>query len=236
MTVVHVAGREQWSISPAYARAVQAAGGIPIPVPLLSEEEHLRACYERLDGLLLCGGGDVAPEAYGAQDTGLCADIVPARDALELTLARWALAEGLPLLGICRGIQVLNVAAGGGLIQDIPTALPTALAHRTPPTMPRDHPAHTVRIAPDCLLGELGAPGGLPVNSTHHQAVAALGRGLRATAWAPDGIIEAVEGDGAGRLLIGVQWHPEELVHADDPLHRALFERLVQCAAGAREE
>jgi len=242
MTVAIAGGREQWALSPTYARAVQAAGGVPTPIPLLSEAEGLWAVYERLDGLLLCGGGDLAPETYGAGDTGLCSDIVPARDTLELALTRRALADGLPLLGICRGIQVLNVAAGGSLIQDIPTALPHALPHRTPPTLPRDHPAHTVRIEPDSLLGRLydgdgkETSGEFCVNSTHHQAIEALGQGLRITARASDGVIEAIEGAAPSCFVLGVQWHPEELQNAPDALHRALFASLVRRAAGIWEE
>lgn len=244
MTVLHVGGREQWALSPPYVRAVQAAGGVPVPIPLLDPGAALWALYQRLDGLLLCGGGDLDPATYGAEDAGLCADIVPARDALELALTRRALAEGLPVLAICRGIQVLNVAAGGSLIQDIPTALPRALPHRTPPSLPRDHLAHTVRIQADSALARMCTgkrqaareAHEIRVNSTHHQAVDRVGTGLRVTALAPDGIIEAVEGQQAGRFVVGVQWHPEELQHLSDDLHRRLFAGLVRAAVGAWED
>lgn len=243
MTVAATAGRDQWALSPTYARAIAAVGGVPVPIPLIGEAEGLWTLYERLDGLLLCGGGDLAPEAYHADDTGLCSDVVPARDELELALTRRALADRLPLLGICRGIQVLNVAAGGGLIQDIPSALPHALPHRTPSTLPRDRTAHTIEIEAGSLLARLHAHrgangssvGAVPVNSTHHQAIGSLGLRLRVTAQAPDGIIEAVEGIDADQFLVGVQWHPEELLRARDALHRELFARLVRVAAGLGE-
>ena len=239
MTVAATAWGEQWAISPTYVRAVQAAGGIPVPIPLLSADEGLWSFYERLDGLVLCGGGDVAPEAYGARDEGRCTHIVPERDALELCLTRRALADGLPILGICRGIQVLNVAAGGTLIQDIPSTWPNPLSHATPSTRLRDHLAHTVHLEPDSLLHRLwgGAVAGTHaapdvwVNSMHHQAIDLLGDGLRVTARSQDGIIEAVEGVGARGTVMGVQWHPEELQNGSDDLHRALFINLVRHAA-----
>ncbi len=243
MTVVAVSGREQWALSPTYVRAVQAAGGIPVLIPLLSKAKGLWSFYEGLDGLVLCGGGDIAPEIYGARDVGHCLHIVPERDAVELALTRRALADGLPLLGICRGIQVLNVAAGGTLIQDIASGWPNPLPHATSSALPRDHLAHRALLEPDSLVSRLYSDRSsgehalheVWVNSSHHQAIDRLGSGLRVTARSEDGIVEAVEGNDKSRWVVGVQWHPEELQNGTDGLHRALFVNLVRHAAGVGE-
>jgi putative glutamine amidotransferase len=232
----------RWTLSPAYARAVWLAGGVPVGLPLLVAPDAAAAMLGAIDGLLLCGGGDVDPRAYGESDAGLCDGIDPDRDAVEITLARRALALGQPLLGVCRGCQVLNVATGGTLIQDIPAGHPNPLSHRTPADRPRDTLAHSVHFA--CSrswerlvgLGLCPSRGPLGVNSTHHQAIRELGHGLAVAASAADGIIEAVLSTAPGRYALGVQWHPEELVSAgQDGLHRSLFEQLVRAAAQWRE-
>jgi putative glutamine amidotransferase len=147
-----------------------------------------------------------------------------------LVLARWALADGLPLLGVCRGIQVLNVAAGGSLYQDLPSQVPGALAHAcSPPAYPRTHRAHAVHVEPESrLAGILGARETL-VNSRHHQAVKDLAHGFTVTARAPDGVIEGIESE-EHRFAVGVQWHPENMA-AGDPQMLAIFQALVRAAA-----
>lgn len=228
----------RWMTSPAYVRAVALGGGIPVPIPLLIDWALLDDYLDTIDGLLLCGGGDIDPAAYGAPAVGLSHGIDPDRDAVELYLARGAATRHLPTLGICRGLQLMNVAAGGTLVQDIATAYPDALAHATPADLPRDTHAHEVAILsevasrmPDPLLREsfVTTPS-LPVNSTHHQAVARVGHPFLVAATAEDGIIEALVGiDGWYR--VGVQWHPEEMLNGDhDGLHRTLFSALVRAA------
>jgi len=211
-----------------YVEAVATAGGAPVVIPLNLDEGALRAIYERLDGLLLAGGEDVHPRHYGEAIHEKCGQRDNARDTVELTLARWALAEGLPVLGICRGIQVLNVAAGGTLYQDIASQMPGSLKHDCWPDYPRNYLAHQVTVNGDSHLPAILGQSRVAVNSTHHQAVKDVPPDFRAVAWAPDGVIEAIEGNDH-LFALGVQWHPEELVE-DAPPMRRLFEDFVSAA------
>jgi putative glutamine amidotransferase len=200
-----------------YLRAITDAGGMPVVLPPLGDAEAL---LERLDGVCLSGGPDLDPEAYGAVERH--AELGPTEpdlDAFELALARAADASGVPLLGICRGAQALNVARGGTLHQHVG-------AHRQ--TEPATATTHSVHVDPGTRLAQLVGTRPLRVNSFHHQAVDVLGRGLRAVARAADGTIEAVEAPGP-RFVLGVQWHAEGLV--GQPRHRALFEALVAASA-----
>jgi putative glutamine amidotransferase len=197
-------------------------------IPLNLSTGALRAIFERLDGLLLTGGADVDPKHYGEAIHEKCGQIDQVRDTVELTLTRWALAEGLPILAICRGIQVLNVAAGGTLYQDIASQMPGSLKHDCWPDYPRNYPAHQVTVNGDSILAAVLGQGRVAVNSTHHQAVKDLAPGFRVVARALDGVIEAIEGCGHP-FAVGVQWHPEELVE-DAPPMRRLFEEFVSAA------
>ncbi|GAB4400505.1 MAG: gamma-glutamyl-gamma-aminobutyrate hydrolase family protein [Anaerolineales bacterium] len=214
----------------AYLSAVIAAGGVPVLLPLGLDEPRLLRALDRTDGLLLAGGEDIAPARFGEEPHPNLGTVDADRDAAEVALARRALEAGLPLLAICRGIQVLNVAAGGTLYQDIPSQVPGALKHNCfYPEYPRDHIAHTVAVAPDSRLATiLGRDVAVPVNSLHHQAVKAVGAGLRVVAQAPDGIAEAMEGTG-GAWVLAVQWHPEELAPSR-PDMATLFRAFVEAA------
>ncbi len=201
-----------------YLRAIEAAGGMPVVLPPLGDAA---AFLDRLDGIVLSGGPDLDPDAYGAVDRHVeLGPTEPDLDAFELALARAADERGLPILGICRGAQALNVARGGTLHQHVP-------GHRQ--TEPATATTHTVHVDDGSRLAGLVGVRPLRVNSFHHQAVDALGRGLRAVARAADGTVEAVEAPGA-RFVLAVQWHAEGLVR--HPRHRALFDALV-AAAGA---
>lgn len=214
-------------VSTTYVRAVEAGGGIPLLIQLTDDAEVLSALYERCDGLLLHGGGDVDPSEYGAERSAMCGPADALRDRVELALARRAVAEGLPLLGICRGVQMLNVAMGGTLYQDIPSEIPGALDHYASRNAEgRNLMPHTIAIAPDSWLAEQLGTTELPTNTFHHQALRDLAPGLRVTATAPDGVIEAVEGTGAG-LIVGVQSHPEDLWDEAEPRWRGLFTGFV---------
>ena len=189
-----------------YDAAVRKAGAEPwVPVIGADEPDDVLA---RVDGLLLTGGDDIDPSLFGALPHPTYEPSEAGRDAFEIALVRRALASRVPILAICRGLQVLNVATGGTLIQDIPSLYPTRVNHAsTPPTAM----AHDVAIEPGSRLHEiLGAPDGrrVMVNSRHHQAVDVLGEGLVVTALASDGIVEGVEGTGPA-FCVGVQWHPE---------------------------
>jgi putative glutamine amidotransferase len=196
-----------------YAEQVAAAGGTPVLLPPLP---GVAAAVGRLDGLLLTGGGDIDPARYGAQPHPRTGRVSVLRDAAELELLDAAMAAGLPVLGVCRGMQLLNVARGGTLCQHLPDD-----AGHTP--APGTFGSHPVRVAAGTrLAGILGPNGdGVDVPTAHHQAVDRLGEGLVATAWAQDGVIEAVEPSAAGNpFLLAVQWHPE--AGADPRLIKAL--------------
>jgi len=217
-----------FAIAQTYVRAVELGGGAPVVVPPHLEEVELRSIFKHLDGLVLSGGGDIQPSAFGEKDSGLLWSVDERRDRSELALAQWASAEGLPLLAICRGIQVLNVAAGGALTQDIPTQVPGALTHSTVAGRPVAVVAHTVDVVQGSRLAALFASGELGVNSAHHQAVKTVGAGLTVTARAPDGVIEGLERPDHP-FCVGVQWHPEVMVESH-PEMRRLFEALVEAA------
>jgi putative glutamine amidotransferase len=211
-----------------YVEAVTTAGGAPVLIPPNLDEGALRAIYERLDGLLLAGGEDIHPKHYGEAVHEKCGQSDEGRDAVELTLAGWALAEGLPILAICRGIQVLNVAAGGTLYQDIASQVPDSLKHDCWPDYPRNHLAHRVTVNGDSHLAAILGQSRVGVNSMHHQAVKDLAPRFRVVGRAPDDLIEAIEGRDHP-FALGVQWHPEDLAE-DAPPMRRLLEEFVSAA------
>jgi len=217
----------QASAQAAYARAVGAVGGLPVFLTPGLPDTTLRDLFERLDGLLFPGGGDLDPSTYGMTTTAWLMGIDGERDHLELTLARWALQDGMPVLGICRGQQLLNVAAGGTLIPHIPSLRPDALPHSDPNRAP-EALAHSVTVQPDSYLAKVGTPPSLEVNSSHHQAVDRVASGWRISAIAPDGIIEAIEAPGHP-FALAVQWHPERL--GDRPDAAGLLATFVQIAS-----
>ena len=213
-----------------YARAVAAAGGLPVLLPLVDDEAALRALYDRLDGVLLPGGGDVNPARYGqaARPEYHVEGVDEALDRVELTLAGWALADGKPLFGICRGQQTLAVAAGGALYQDIPSQIVGALAHQRPDA--RAALIHSIRVEPDSRLAAVLGAAEIGVNSIHHQAVARLADGWRAVAWAPDGVLEGIE-HADHPFALAVQFHPEELVPDHAPSARLFITFVAACHA-----
>jgi len=216
-----------------YLESVRRAGGEPIEVVVGSEKPD--QIVSRIDALLLTGGGDVDPKLYGEarHDTFEAAET--GRDDFEIALARAAITRGIPLLAICRGMQVLNVAMGGTLVQDIPTQVPGALDHSVP--QPRHHIAHEVWVAKGSRLATLLADHmedgeTCHVNSRHHQSVKQAAKGFDITATSPDGVVEAMENPDAA-FCVAVQWHPENFWRTGE--FRELFEGLVQAAGKAKK-
>jgi putative glutamine amidotransferase len=222
-----------------YVQAVLRAGGAPILLPPVEDEDVLAALRPRLDGLLLSGGGDLDPTYYGAQ--ALPETDVPdrARDYTEVQLTRWALKDELPILGICRGMQVINVVLGGTLVQDIPLQRPDAASHNYAPR-PGDTIAHHLRVHADSRFAAIVGTAHPAANSFHHQALEKLGAGVETVAWAEDGLAEAIEAP-EYPFVVAVQYHPEALDPADVPSQRlfsafveACRERMAQAAAAPR--
>ena len=204
----------------AYVRALEAAGLVPLALPPL-DAAHAERALDAVSGLVLTGGEDVAPWRYGESPHRALGTVNEARDAFELALITAARDRGLPTLAICRGIQVLNVALGGTLVQDIPSQCPAALAHA--PGEGRATRVHEIAVDSGSRLAEALDADRPSVNSAHHQAIGRVANGLRVTARAPDGIIEGAEWSGDDWWAIGVQWHPEELIETSEPWDRELF-------------
>lgn len=218
--------REFFALRDDYVRAIEKAGGLPV-VLVPGRAEDAADLLAKLDGLLLTGGPDVEPGLYGEEPHETVTRVIPERDAFEIGLCREALGRDQPFLAICRGHQVLNVATGGTLIQDIPSQVAGAFDHD--PDRERWETAHEVRILPRTRLREILGTETIDVNSFHHQAVRELGQGLVVSATSTaDEVIEGIEAPGR-RLALGVQWHPEAFW--DRPRHfQSLFEALVKAS------
>lgn len=214
----------RYAMSRPYIAALVAVGAAPVIIPLELDKDTLRSIYERLDGLFLAGGGDMNPTCYGQSVYPKTEGLDLLRDDAELTIARWALEDHLPVLGVCRGVQALNVAAGGSLVQDVTDMVPHAIRHQYFPEKPRNYVAHDIQtVAGTRLAAILGEEA--RVNSFHHQAVQTVASDFRVSAYAPDGVIEAIEHIN-GTFAVGVQWHPESLIDADAKM-MALFQAFV---------
>ncbi|MBM3335125.1 gamma-glutamyl-gamma-aminobutyrate hydrolase family protein, partial [Candidatus Sumerlaeota bacterium] len=216
----------------AYLDVIVRAGGAPLLLPPTAERASIRAAMSVLDGLLLTGGGDVAPSEYDAKRSPKTRCIDRARDRTEIRAVRLALGAGQPVLAICRGIQVLNVALGGDLIQDIETEIAGAIRHCG--SDPTPTVSHTITVEANNLLASLIGAGEVEVNSSHHQAAGQLGKGLRVVARAPDGVVEAIEMDDRSPAL-GVQFHPERMAE-EQPRFQTLFNWFVEQARRCRKD
>ncbi len=225
-----------WVMGQRYVRVLAAAGAVPWLIPLLQgDPDTLRLTYDHLDAVFLTGGVDVDPAAYGEDRHEMCDRSDPARDEAEIHLVRWAMADHKPTLGVCRGIQVINVACGGSLYQHVADQMPHAIKHDYFPSaapFTRDYLAHPVAVEPASRLGRLLGASEVQVNSMHHQGIKRLAGDLAVSAVAPDGLIEGVEGRN-GQYLVAVQWHPEELAEAHAGMRR-LFTDFVEAAAAFR--
>lgn len=214
------------SVNAAYVQAIEDCGGTPLLLPCLRSRERCRRLLDMLDGLLVTGGADLDPRFFHQEpEEGLGRIDVP-RDNLEAAILPEALRRDLPILGICRGIQSLNVFGGGTLYQDLAAASFESIAHRQ--RARRTVATHDVILEKDSRLYAIMGRREIRVNSTHHQGLKGIAPDFRVTGRSPDGLAEAIERDGA-RFCIGVQWHPEELFDSD-PRSRRLFEALVEAA------
>lgn len=216
----------QLYVNQTYPDAVEQGGGTPLLLPCTGSLDRLEAALSLCDGLLLPGGGDIDPNLYGEQPHTLLGAVLPELDLQWLHTARWAMAHKIPVLGICRGMQLLNVAAGGSLYQDLSQRAEQTLQHLQRQT--RDAALHSVTLLQGSALARILGAGELRTNSLHHQAVKEAGQGFCACAWAADGVVEGIEStDG---LCVGVQWHPEELLQTV-PCMKELFTDLCARAA-----
>ncbi len=213
-----------------YSQGVLAGGGVPLLIPHGLDEGHLGAIFQRIDGILLAGGGDVDPIFYDEEAGDEVKGVDRERDQMEIALVRWAFKEDKPFLAICRGIQVMNVALGGSLYQDVLADMPGAIKHAYFQGLgyPRDYLAHDVRLDRTSHLAQILGGEQFAVNSLHHQGIKSLAPDLTAVGTAPDGLVEAVEVTGHA-FAVGVQWHPEALAPNDVKM-RCLFEGLVAAA------
>lgn len=214
----------QHILNRAYVTAVDRAGGLPLVLPSSEVEGAAERCLGIIDGLLLSGGADVNPALYGEPAHKELGRVDELRDGFEMPLIRAAVSQGLPIFAICRGIQALNVALGGALFQDLPAQRPSKIAHSQ--DLPRCQFSHTVQPVRGTRLASIAGGPEMQVNSFHHQALRDVADGLQPTAYAPDGVIEAVEGTGSS-YLVAVQFHPEETAPHDEASRR-LFEVFVR--------
>jgi putative glutamine amidotransferase len=213
-----------------YVEGVAEAGGVPVVLPPVAGARAAEDLLDGLDGLLLSGGSDLDPGYYGTEPVPELGVTMPERDAFEIALLEHALRRKIPILGICRGMQILNVALGGTLYQDLPSQMDhmVLLGHRQ--ETPKWQPTHEVEVDGGSKVAEILGTDELKVNSYHHQAIKDLASGLVAVACSPDGVIEAVESSNLSkRWMIGVQWHAEAMRDAG-PEHRNLFEAHISAA------
>jgi len=217
---------ERSAVNQAYVQAIVAAGGTPICLPIGLDDAGIQRVYGLIDGLLLPGGDDVAPHRYGHDAHSELGQVDEARDHLELSLTRMALRDDLPVLGVCRGIQLLAVAAGGTLYQDLPSQVTSHLRHEVR-EFGRDHLPHDVTVEPHSLLSRALGTTKVKVNSFHHQAVLDVPDEFVITARADDGVVEAIEAPRL-RFAVGVQCHPEELWRQNVPEFAGLFRAFVE--------
>lgn len=244
VTVGEFINEKEWWVPPVHGQshtyfdAIVDAGGAPFMMPAINNEAALKQLYQQADGLLLTGGADLAPEICGeicppGEKPCLLHDkpVSPRRDKQEIKLLKWALRDKKPILGICRGMQIMNAALGGSLYHDLKTDLPSAQNHEAN-IHKQDflHLSHCLQIKPGSKLAAILGTDKISTNSLHHQAIRRLGKGLAATAHTDDGVIEAIELSGRA-FVLGVQSHPEALEARIEPLWRELFKAFVKSAA-----
>ena len=223
--------QSMWILSN-YFEAIEAAGGIPVMLSIKNAQPETDRLLDILDGVLLTGGNDICPLYYGENISEYCAATVPDLDEMEILLAKSAYERKIPLMGICRGCQLINVAMGGTLYQDIPSQIEREipLIHAQKKIVPKEHPIHSVHILKDSRLYDCFGRDIIMVNSLHHQSCKTIAPQLFAAAHAEDGVVEAVESVLKDRFLLGVQWHPELMFLNNEDAFR-LFKCFIDYAA-----
>ena len=226
-------GRPIYANNRSYVHAVESVGGIPILIPMIKDLTILTALLSRLDGLLLPGGIDLHPSRYGEEVHPLTEEADLEQDEFEITLASWALQQDIPVLGICRGMQLINIVLGGTLFQDIDLLYPDNVVH-SHRDWPRTHFAHHIIVEPGSRMEKILGTRDVKVNSLHHQAIKEAGKGVRITGRAPDGIPELLEVTGY-RFVMAAQGHPEE-IYSVEPAFERLFAAFVQASSSGMNE
>jgi putative glutamine amidotransferase len=216
-----------------YSESVAASGGVPYHLGLIPDEDYIRESLAGADGVLLPGSNtDIDPARFGEEPNPRLGTVIPEKDATDLFVLAEAERRGLPVFGICFGMQAINVSRGGSLIQDIPSQVPNFLKHDQGD--PYHRPSHSIRVEENSILGTLAdRSAATRVNSSHHQAVQVVGEHLQATAWASDGVVECIEDTRPERAVLGVQWHPE-MTYKHDEFSRMIFNWFVnECRSWA---
>jgi len=226
-------GRPIYANNRTYVHAVESAGGLPILIPMINDLNTLTALLSRLDGLILPGGIDLHPSRYGEEVHPLTEKADLELDEFEIILASWAFQQDIPVLGICRGMQLINIVLGGTLFQDISNQYPNSIAH-THRHLPRTHLAHHIVVEPGSRMETILGAREVKVNSLHHQAIKEPGKGVRITGRAPDGIAELLEVTGY-RFVMAAQSHPEE-IYSIEPAFERLFAAFVQASSTRKDE
>ncbi|MGA9994979.1 MAG: gamma-glutamyl-gamma-aminobutyrate hydrolase family protein [Pyrinomonadaceae bacterium] len=217
---------ERFYLARHYSEAVEAAGGVPVHLPLIPRADYIRSVMDGLDGILLPGSdSDVDPLLYGREPHPMLGSVQPLKDETDLLVLAEVERRATPLLAICFGMQILNVSRGGQLIQDIPSQMPDAIKHEQ--GVPRDRRSHRIRFLEGSLLSRLAGGESAIVNSHHHQAIETVGKQLVATAWTSDGLVEALEDVRQERFVLAVQWHPE-MGWQSDGFSQQIFRKFIQ--------
>ena len=220
-----VDGEKKSKIENTYIRAIEASGGVAVMLPYTTNEAAISRFAEICDGFIFAGGADIEPHRYGEEKHAACGETTPYRDEVEFLAFAKVVKTEKPIMGICRGSQLINVALGGTLYQDIPSEISTDLTHKQ--EHPHNEPAHEASVVSGSLLHSVIGKGRIHINSLHHQAIKDLGKGLSPMAVADDGIIEAIHKTDTKRLIWGFQWHPEKTFDTCED-SRLIFKKFIE--------